>query len=155
LPYRTLDDTREYGPIFPAAFAAFGAGCAGSAGVPVLAVRGQGPWIGESFTLELNGLPIGTTAFVFLGISKTVWNTIPLPLGLGVIGMGSCTLFASGELVLPAVRSASAATLTLAVPDDASLLGGAFFAQGFVTDPPANPFGATVSNAAEVRVGGK
>jgi hypothetical protein len=30
-----------------------------------------------------------------------------------------------------------------------------FFDQGLVADPPANPAGATVSNAAEAKIGGR
>ena len=98
---------------------------------------------------------MNSTALVLLGGSRTSWGALTRPLRLDLIGMTGCSLLASGEVLFPVTPSGGIATLTLPVPNDPGLLGGLFFNQGFVRDPPANPFGATMSNAGEGRIGGK
>jgi hypothetical protein len=154
--FSALGDTWELGPQHEAAYVTFGAGCAGSAGTPALAAAGgQRPWIGESFTLVLTRLPGNATAAILLGSSRTSWGSLTLPLRLDAIGMTGCWLLASGELQFPVTPSGGMAALTLPVPNDPGLLGGMFFNQGLVGDPPANPLGATTSNGGEGKIGGK
>jgi hypothetical protein len=152
----TTGETWEYGPTDPAAFAPFGRGCTGSAGTPALAAApGRGPWLGANYAVELASLPASAPALVLLGRSKTSWGAITLPVPLDSLGMTGCTLFASAEFLFPVVAAAGVARLSLPIPDDRSLLGTTSFTQGLVVDPAANPFGATLSNAAEQRIGAK
>ena len=90
-----------------------------------------------------------------LGLSKTAWGQSNLPLDLTYLGMPGCSLFTSGELVFPVVNSGGTASLTLAVPNSTQLVGCLFYNQALVLDPPANAFGAILSNAGEGKLGAK
>src|SRR5262249_39673365 len=54
----------SYGPVAPATVTSFGSGCAGSAGVPVLAAA-AGPWLGETFTMTVSPIPGGNAVQVW------------------------------------------------------------------------------------------
>lgn len=70
-----------------AGYQAFGAGCAGSAGVPTLApAAGSRPALGGVLQLQLSGLPTGG-ALVATGLSATTTSSgLPLPLDLSALG---------------------------------------------------------------------
>jgi hypothetical protein len=149
-------DTWTYAPLHPAAYGSFGSGCGGSAGTPVLgAAAGQRPWLGESFSLELSGLPHGAPGLVWAGRSNTFWQTLRLPFDLAPIGMPGCALRVSPDVALPVANTAGRVTLTLRLAADASLVGARFFNQAFVVDRGANPFGSIASNAGEGLIGSK
>jgi hypothetical protein len=146
----------EYGPVNPATHAAFGTGCAGSAGTPsLLPLGGSRPWTGERFSLELTNLPPGNSALVWLGTSRTVWGTLNLPLSLAPIGMPGCELRVRPDFALAVFNGNGSAILGLDVPADGSLVGAMFYDQALVGDRTANAFGATVSNGGEGRIGAK
>jgi hypothetical protein len=69
--------------------------------------------------------------------------------------MPGCTLFASGEFLLPIATPGGRGTTTLLLPPAAELLGARFFNQGFAQDPGANAAGIVVSNPREASIGGK
>jgi len=137
----------DCGPDRPPSASSFGAGCAGSAGTPALAA-GTLPWLGETFVLAL---PSASATALLLGASRTAWGPAPLPLPLGGVGMPGCTLLTSIDLTFPLAGNAAA----LPIPGSIALVGQAFYVQGIVADPVANPLGAVTSNALEVRVGGR
>ncbi|MBK8976323.1 MAG: hypothetical protein IPM29_10365 [Planctomycetes bacterium] len=138
-------------PAVTAVFSSFGAGCAGSAGTPALAVS-QLPWFGSSFQVDLRNLAGNAGAVLFLGISNTQFGSSALPLDLGIIGMTGCTLYSSNEISL--ATTASAGTATFSIPlTSPSLIGVQFFNQGLAIDPSANPTGVVVSDAARAVVG--
>jgi hypothetical protein len=146
--YVILGDTWVYHDA-AASFARFGAGCAGSAGTPLLEANGQRPWMGESFTLFLSNLPPGRSTLIWLGRSNTRLGPTTLPLDLTPLGMTGCSLLVSPEHYFPVFNFSGAARWTLAIPRDPSLLGETFFNQALVVDPSANPFGAIVSNGGQ------
>jgi hypothetical protein len=151
-----LSDTWEYGPVHAAVYTPFGTGCAGSAGTPNLAAAaGQRPWLGESLTLECSQLPANAFAVLMLGSSRTSWGGIPLPIPLDFLGMAGCSLHVSGEFFFAVAASGGLARSTRSIPSDRSLLGGSLYYQALVSDPPANAFGATMSNAGQSTIGGK
>jgi hypothetical protein len=148
--------TWEYGPSDPAAFSSFGTGCPGSAGTPAIsALPGRGPWIADSLALELTRIPAGTVALGLVGVSKTRWGPIVLPLGLAGAGMPGCVLHVSGELLLPWPVSGATGTLVVPIPNERALVGAGFHAQAFVYDPQVNVAGVTASNAGEGRIGAR
>jgi hypothetical protein len=149
-----LSDTWEYGPTHAASYQPFGNGCAGSAGVPRLEAT-RLPWLGDSVRIQLTQLPANTAALLSVGISRTAWGPVPLPLPLDALGMTGCTLYVSGNVILSVVIVAGAGSVTIGVPNDQSLLGASFFNEGFVLDPPANAAGITTSNAGEARIGAR
>jgi hypothetical protein len=139
-----------------AKWVAFGAGCTGTAGTPVLAPdAGQLPWIGEAFTTKLGNVPASAlrVPFGLLGVSKTNWNGIPLPVDLGSIGMPGCTLFTSAELVATLSAPSGVATWTLPIPPEPAFVGSRLWQQAVVLDPGANVLGMSASNAGEAYIG--
>ena len=92
---------------------------------------------------------------VVLGVSNTNWMGIPLPLDLGPQGMPGCSLRVSPDAVFVVGGSNGSAPWTLQFPGGASFLGMSMYAQALVFDPAANALGATVTNAAEMLLGGK
>lgn len=102
----------------------FGAGCAGSAGVPAIGVDGP-PRIGSVVTLSVTGTaaPIGVLA---LGFSDAVWSGIPLPVELGAVGAPGCYLRVALDILHATVLPAPVA---VALPVDPALNGFTLFAQ--------------------------
>ncbi len=145
-----LGDTWTYGP----SYAPFGAGCNGTAGVPVLGTV-LGPRIGQTFTPSLTNLIPGfPIAIVATGFSDTTWNTLPLPLDMTTLGMPGCSLFMSPDLVNVIAAQNGTGQMLLAIPADPWFLGVIFFQQGFSFEAPGfNAFGGVLSNAARARIG--
>ena len=138
-----------------ASYTTFGAGCAGSGGVPILeAAPGSLPRSDGTFTLQLSNLPAGNgIAVVFFGYSKTHWAGGSLPLDLGPFGMGGCALYVSPDQSVQVPTSGGTAQFALDIPCDPALLGVHFFNQGAVLDPGVNPLNLIVTNAAAGIVG--
>jgi hypothetical protein len=131
-----------------AAFATYGTGCAGSAGVPTLSALTY-PTLGTTFTLQTaNASQNAGGAFLMVGFSDTSWNGLPLPLSLTGFGMPGCTAFASPDSTLFFPMSGGTGTVNLSLPNDPGFVGTSLYAQALVRDPGAsNPLGAVVSNA--------
>jgi hypothetical protein len=148
-------DVWEFHGPYPASYATFGSGCAGSAGTPSLAAAfGSLPFLGGSFTLRLGALPpAGNAAVVLLGRSRTLWGPTPLPLRLAAAGAPGCDLLVSPDFLLPVVNTGGTAQLVLPLCDCASLLGAVFYNQAFVVDPTANALGLSWSNGGAGTIG--
>jgi hypothetical protein len=143
-------------PAHPADYVVFGSGCRGSNGVPELApAPGQWPWLGEEFTLELRDLPPSPFLLLLFGTSRVRWGPVALPVELQHLGMPQCTLWVSGEVVIPVVSAGGRANLTMRLPTEPSLVGAAFYNQSWNVDWLANPGLATTSSAGEGRLGAK
>ena len=152
--YTPLGDTWEYLRASAATYGTFGTGCPGSVGTPSLAPSaGRLPWLGEGFALRISRLPAGKPTYVYLGLSRTVWRSFRLPLDLRVIGMPNCLLYVSPDLTYPVTNTAGTALWNVRFPNDPGLVGVTFFNQAWVVDAAANPFGVSVSNAGEGRIG--
>lgn len=143
----------------PATFAAFGAGCNGSAGVPTLAAQaGSRPALGGSLALAVTNVPpAAAMAIGVLGLSTTA-NASPLgsyalPFDLTPIGMTGCTQLVSDDAtyLLPVVGGQ--AVWTLPIPNALELLLLPFHVQALVPDAAANAFGATTANAGSGVIG--
>ena len=76
-----------------------------------------------------------------------------MPLGLGGVGMPGCTLLTNLLLLFPLTNSAGSASLSLAVPNDASLLGALFYNQALVLDAGVKAFGGVMTNGGEGMIG--
>jgi arylsulfatase A-like enzyme len=138
----------------PASARVYGAGCAGSAGTPALAPIAR-PWLGGVFAAELAPLRDGGAAALLLGFSDALWGGVPLPLSLAIFGAPGCALWAAPEVTLPLAAAAGRATVRLAVPPSASLLGQSFFVQALAHDPAANALGLVASDAIAARIGAR
>lgn len=138
----------------PAQTSAFGSGCPGSSGTPILQFT-EPPYLGYPMQLDLQNLPSGLVnmAFVFLGTSDQNWSGTPLPLNLAPLGAPACSLLVRPDLLVPMVKQGGTATLGVDLPKQVSLLGLKAHAQGFVADATANALGAAVSNGVTCVVG--
>jgi hypothetical protein len=142
----------------PATVTSYGAGCPGSGGVPTLAAfGGTQPWIGTGLTLQMQSLPvlIFRAPFGILGLSQTTWGPTPLPAALDPVGMPGCSALVSVDDIRPLTNSFGTALWTIQIPNAVGLVGGHFYAQGLVVDPPTNVFGAVVSNALDCLIGAR
>ena len=149
------NDTWEYGSANAATWFPFGSGCAGSAGVPVLAASGTSvPRLNTTLQLTVGNLPPPGVIYMVFGWSNTVWNSLALPSSLQSFGMPGCTAFVSVEAGSLIAGSSGTASWSLFVPNSPALIGTRFFNQAVSIDPAAgNAGGAVVSNAGQGRVG--
>jgi len=136
------------------AWVAFGVGCGGgSGGAPALTATAP-PRLAQTLQLRATGLSAqATVAALMAGASTTTWAGVPLPLDLGLLGMGGCLLYVAPDVVIGTAATAGAADWALRVPDDPSLLGEALHAQALAPDPSANPAGIALANAGTAWVG--
>ena len=90
-----------------------------------------------------------------LGASNTKWGAIPLPLGLGSLGLQGCSLKVSYDLTFVAQsRSEGSAQLDLRLPGLPSLANKTMFFQWLALDKRVNPsFPLALSNGVQVRMG--
>jgi hypothetical protein len=136
-PNAALGDTREYG----AKSRSFGAGCAGSNGVPALTAL-DAPRLGDNYTLSLNGLvPSLNVGVVVLSLQQLT------PTPLDSIGMPGCNAYVSPDAMMTVNGAGGSASLTVAMPANVALMGTALFAQGLSLDPAANAAWLVASNA--------
>lgn len=135
-------------------FAPYGAGCAGSLGVPTwLAIGGSRPALGTTLDTQIDGVVSGL-GLIGVGLTKDTWGPFPLPLDLSFLGMGpGCNLLADPVVTQVAVGAPPTAQWSFAVPLNPAIIGLIFYGQGFPYDPAANSFGFTVTNAARIKFG--
>jgi hypothetical protein len=144
-----LSDTWAYGRI--GSYTAYGAGCPGTLGVPVLAASAR-PMPGSALRVDVANLPQGI-AVMAMGFSDQHSGSFALPLDLASSGMPGCRLLADPAATLLLASPGHTATWTLAIPDTPSLASAVFFNQAFVFDPGFNPAGMTASNAGRALIG--
>jgi len=131
-----LADTWQFEPNRPS-YAAFGVGCAGSAGTPRLDASSL-PALGTAFNLQVSGAPAGALTFLVWGFTGRA--DLPIP---GT----SCTQRVLPPLdTLTAFATTGVANYSLPVPNDPSLVALIVHFQAAVLDP-VNNLGLTVTNA--------
>ncbi|MEM7204519.1 MAG: hypothetical protein AAF628_29955 [Planctomycetota bacterium] len=149
-----LQSTWIYATDAPARFDPYGAGCAGTAGVPALGpVPFALPWDDAPFVVQADRLPASAPAALLLSTSATRWQSLALPAALDALGMPGCSLLAGADLVLPGAATAGRATWT--VPVTGAPVGTEFYSQAYVLDAGANPLGVTMSNGAAAVIGAR
>ena len=120
---------------------------------PALTANGV-PELGASFDINLDQALPNTSAALFFGASKTIWNGVPLPIDLGVVGGPGCMIHASGEVIVPLpVDASGAASMTLSLPNVSALVAAQFHNQFYVADPLANQLGSAWTNGGTGVVG--
>ena len=140
-------ETWEYAVPPVARWTPYGVGCAGTAGVPLLAtLPAARPVVGGTLGLELTGVLDGPVLFA-TGFSTTTWLGVSLPAPLDAIGLPGCALYGSVDQLDFGIATLGRATLSLPVPNVPSLAGITFVNQALASDPGVNAFGAVVSNA--------
>ncbi|HLQ38768.1 MAG TPA: hypothetical protein VK348_13245, partial [Planctomycetota bacterium] len=150
--YPDLGDTWEFALGAGAAYTVFGAGCAGSRGIPWIAAQGTSlPHTGRTFELHVGNLPFTGPVFVFLGLSNTSYGPTPLPFNLGGFGAPACNVLCSGDEVRLVTNVLGSAVWTFDVPPN--FPGVTFYNQAFAIDPAANALGITASNGGQGTTG--
>lgn len=132
-----------------AAAGTYAGGCANSAGfVPSIEVASM-PQIGTNYELDVNSaLAAPAAAVIVVGESKDVYNGLPLPLDLGILGAAGCELAASADATSLLIANPGGGNIWgFAIPNDPLLLCYRFYQQAAILDVPANSFGFVLSNA--------
>ena len=131
----TLQDTWEFGGMSPS-YATYGAGCAGSGGVPTLTPTSL-PAIGGSLNLTLSGLP--SPGFAFLaGSENGAYVAVP--------GTACNLLILPPAATVGAAAPSGSASFSVPIPNNPTLQGVVFYFQGVSVDA-VNALGLTFSNA--------
>ncbi|MBM3974716.1 MAG: hypothetical protein FJ301_11515 [Planctomycetes bacterium] len=135
--------------------AQYGTGCSGAGLAPALqVVAGSVPQPGATFTLRITNLSLAApVSVVAIGFSDSTWAGVPLPFGLGAIGMTGCTLWTDPAITSVVTTVAASATAPIALPNSPSIVGAGFYAQAFPLAPSANPAGILATNAIAALVG--
>ena len=144
-------DSWNYG--YCAAAVAFGVGCTGSGGVPVLSAANR-PVLGATYQLDVASLvPSAIVAFMATGFSNTTSLLGPLPLNLSVVGLDpSCLLLVSADTTGLFGVAGGAGAWTVALPGDPSFNGVDLHHQVGSLDALV-PGGFSVSNGVSSRLG--
>lgn len=135
----------------------FGTPCPGSGGfAPVISTFGGNPsTLGNpAFGLAATCAVGGAPAWLILGVSSSTWNGFALPLDLGIVGLGGCSLRVSAELIVPGAAGGTGpgqglALYPIPLPADPSLNNLTVFAQVLLADAGSpNGGGAMTSGLA-------
>jgi len=138
---------------FPGHYQPYGAGCAGTNGVPQLGWFGM-PLAGSSFDIHLDNAMPSSFAMLSFGTSNTNSGSTPLPYSLAPHGAPNCSVL--GALLVTVLYPTDAnghGVVTVSLPNDPSLAGFDIYDQWFCFDATANPLGITVSNAGQATIG--
>lgn len=140
----SYQETREWG----AQSGTFGAGCAGTNGVPTLGAA-DAPRLGLTYTLNVANMnPAFNLAFLVCGLTQ-----VPGGLDLGpLVGMPGCVSYQTPDILLLAPTGAAGSTSWSWTPVTGSL-GQQFYCQALCLDPTVNPFGFTISNQVTATIG--
>lgn len=128
----------------------FGIACTGAAGVPLFVPQSL-PWLGESMTGALMGVPAGEPWFLVLGTSTASYWHLILPAELSSFEMPGCWLYASVDAA--SILSTSQAGWSVPIPNALALRGLSVHAQGIVHDFLVNPRGFVTTQALTFRIG--
>ena len=130
-----------------AASGVYGIGCAGTAGVVPGLDAASMPVSGGAYSLDVTNMPAPGIALMMFGSDKTVFNGLPLPLDLGIVGAAGCNLHQSADVLATVVAVGSTGNWTFNVPTNPALTCIEFYNQAAVLDATANALGFSFSNA--------
>ena len=128
-------------------FQTYGAGCAGTSGVPTV-LTNQPPRIGQPVSALLLNLPLNGFAAAMVGFEIQQY---PAPLlELSSLGMPTCSLYSLPEIfdVIPSTGGFGALVWGTVLPNNPGAIGTSFVLQFLVHDQAANAGGFVTSNAA-------
>ncbi|MEZ5964820.1 MAG: hypothetical protein R3F56_13325 [Planctomycetota bacterium] len=133
----------------------FGTACAGHTSPPLVGVDPLAPArIGHVLGIVGSNLRVGQpAAFLLVGLSNSMWNGVPLPFDLTLIGMSGCPLQVSADLFLDAPIAGTTARWNIPLPNNPSLLGGHLYTQVLTPDPGVNAAGFAVSAGLDLTFG--
>lgn len=137
---------------YGASYNTFGAGCAGSLGVPTLAAApGSLPRLGQTLQVDLGNLPLGLGVMA-TGFSNTLaFGSVPLPYSLASSGFPGCNLLVDPLAVQFLIGVGNTASWSFTVPNNTAFAGIELFNQGVSLDN--TPAGASFSNGGRCVLG--
>ncbi len=136
---------------FPSIYQTFGPGCPGSLGTAQLLAAAP-PRLGQTLIVNVTNVP-AQLGLMLTGESNTVFGGSPLPLEVTTLGMTGCLLRVSPDVLDAVFTFGPTASWSVAIPSQPNLLGYRLYQQAFVFDPGLNPFGGSLSDAAELQIG--
>lgn len=141
-----------------ATFVTLGTGCRGPAGTPKMAaVQNSRPLVGKRFQVSLTSLPsaVYNSAFGVVGMSKTRWKAISLPMDMTSMGITGCSMYVSPDHMEPVANAGGSATWNMDIPNIAGIVGSTVYIQAWVIDGHANPGAVLVTNGGEAKLGSR
>ena len=122
--------------------------------VPVFEVEGT-PEIGMDLQESLRLAAPNTLSLLISGLSDKTWSGGALPFNLAPLGAPACRLYVN-LLLFRGYRTDANGNVQIktTIPTNPSLVGSRVFEQWMVIDPSANNFGAAMTNAVRIVVGG-
>lgn len=122
----------------------YGYGCPGQGGFVPTTSTGQLAWPGIFWTHQLSNASSQRFAIWVLGLSRTQWGAVPLPLDLGpLLGANGCSLLTRPDIYMFAQTvgggaGAGQASITTFLPPVNNYIGASLFTQWLVLDPFAS-----------------
>lgn len=146
----TATEVQGWATLNGAGFSAFGAGCGGG-----LAAANGLPQVGNvNFELGVTSNAPNAVGVLALGISRTTWGALPLPLDLGLVfgaPLAGCQLECSPDVTLTLVLDPAGATQQpFPIPPLPIFDGQSFYAQGLLL---GGPNGLATTNPAAIAIG--
>jgi hypothetical protein len=134
----------------------YGSPCVGSNGPLALQAVGTSvPVIGQTFQMEMSGIPIFSPCVGYIGFSNTQFSGVPLPLPLDFVRMFGCFAYQSADLSFPLPSPNNITNTTpwnLAIPLDPVFLSLHIYLQGLALEFGGTRL-ATVTNGIDARIG--
>jgi subtilisin family serine protease len=110
----------------------FGSECSGSLGLPKNSVANP-VQIGKPVTFQVTSTAAPVKQ-LYLGLSKTTWQGIPLPLDLAIVGSAGCMLNVSPDFMM---TSGAASSFSFGVPNDQTIVGLHMYSQWLLFGDPS------------------
>lgn len=113
----------------------FGAPGTSSAGPLSLTGGAWRPWLGTTFTVSCQPMPLIALPGLYAGFSRQSWLGTPLPIDLGILGWPGNSLHISPDVPLSMLNQGTGAVAQIVLPLTPSLAGSQLHLQSFVFEP--------------------
>jgi hypothetical protein len=110
------------------------------------------PRLGQNLFVIVDNMPLNL-GLMITSTSNTFSTLGPLPLDMTPLGITNCNLRVGLDFLQTLTGGGTTASYLLAIPNSPPLLGAQFYQQPFVFDPPLNPFGGSLGDAAAMQIG--
>jgi hypothetical protein len=134
----------------------YGTPCVGSNGpLSLQVVGGSLPVVGQTFQMEMSGIPLFSPCVGYVGFSDTQFSGVPLPLALDFVRIFGCFAYQSADRSFPLPPPNNATNTTawnLAIPLDPVFLSLHIYLQGLALEFGGTRL-ATVTNGVDARIG--
>jgi hypothetical protein len=107
---------------------------------------------GYQSTMSIDNLPPGRNALLMVGLSKTTWNGMNLPVDLTPWNMPGCELLVAADILLPFGTGNGFYNATFTMPLVPTLSGRELHMQVMAEQPTANPAALQMSRGLTTRV---